>query len=145
MKQLLFFISFIMLFNYTNIITTPNAQKDITIYEGIERSLTLSGSYFIMKEFCRMFAHAPFINKQKINNAAIYCCKADHRSDSKSLWVLLMYLFDETPINELIDHIYHDSTDELTSFILQKHQELQLPCCDCREYNGYYIPEQSDI
>lgn len=53
-------------------------------------------------------------------NASIYCCKAHHKIDAQYLWANLFFKFNEAQIDELKNHVYNDSTEELTAFILQK-------------------------
>lgn len=141
MKRFLFCI-FIMLFHCANITPTKyDNQEYIITHENGEKSFTLYASYFLIKEFCKSCFHAIFIDIDKIKHASIYCCTCNHKSDAQRLWASLFFKFNENQINELKEHIYKDSTKELTLFILQKSQELKLDCRQCGDYNGYYIPE----
>lgn len=120
-----------------------NIQNEKEIAQIERAKQKIYGAVFIMKEFCKAILHAPFLDHQKIKDASISCCKAHHKNDASLLWVKLFFKFDEAQINELKNHIYKDSTEELASFILKKSQEIELDCRECGEYSGYYIPEQS--
>ena len=144
MKRYIFFLLWIMLSNITNIIATNNNnnQEYIITDENGEKSFTSYASYFIIKEICKSFLNAPFMDHKKIKQASIYCNTCNHKNDAEWLWVSLILKFNHDPITELKNHIYNDSAEELATYILQKSQELQQNCPQCGKYNGYYIPEQ---
>lgn len=134
----------ILLFDFINVAATQDNQEYMITHANGEKSPTLYASYFLVKEFFKMDLHHYFIDHKKIKQAAIHCCKAHHKSDAHDLWIALIFKFNETPIDELKNYIYNKSTEELSSFVLQKHQELEIYCPYCGEYSGYYIPEQSE-
>ncbi len=143
MKRFLFCIC-IMLFNCVKITATQYDNEEYIItHENGEKSFTLYAQYFLIKEFCKAILHTPFIDYNKIKQASIYCCKAHHKNYAPRLWANLFFKFNESLTNELKNHIYNDSAEELASFILKKSQELELDCHECGEYSGYYIEEQS--
>jgi len=89
-----------------------------------------------------MSLHEHFIDHQKMKDGSIYCNKCHNESDAHWLWMSLIFKCDEDSIDQLKDFIYNKSTKELATFILQKHQESELYCVYCGDYNNYYIPEQ---
>ncbi len=145
MKHTLFFLLFLLSFNFINIIAVEdNIEEFIVTDEHGNRSFTAYASYFLIKEYCKVFLLMPFIDLQKMKDASIFCCKANHENGARYLWVSLIFKFDEAPINELKNHIYKDSAEELASFVLQKCQEFELNCRECGQYSGYYIPEEDE-
>jgi len=105
----------------------------------------LYASYFIIKEFFKMTLYEHFINNKKIKDSSICCNKCNHESDAQWLWMSLIFKCDENSINQLKDFIYNKTAEELAIFILQKHQESELYCAYCGDYNNYYIPEKESL
>ncbi|MBV8661193.1 MAG: hypothetical protein JO129_03560 [Candidatus Dependentiae bacterium] len=116
-------------------------EKENAQFERAKQKLY--ATYFAIKEFCKMNIHEYFIDNKKINDASIYCSKCNQKSDAHWLWISLIFKCNQNSISELQNFIYNKSTKDLALHTLQKHQELELYCAYCGEYNGYYIPQQS--
>ena len=143
MKRSLFFIFCIMLFSHSNITTIEDHHEHIVINEKGERSFTLYALCFIMKEFLNHSLEIVFfIDHQKMTDAKIACCKCNYLMNTSNLWSHFLLRINKPLLDQIMSHVYHGTTEDLTLFTLKTYQEHKIQCDRCFEYNNWYIPEQ---
>jgi len=98
--------------------------------------------YFITKEMIRAYiVKTFFIDEKKLSKSSIACISCNSVRVGQSLWAYLIMHFEEKLLNQFMQVAYKGSTNELSNFLLQTYQQLEIECSRCCAYHGYYIVE----
>ena len=135
MKRSLFCILFLLSFNFVNIAAIENNQKN-------EPQKSWYQTYFTIKEMIKVgIATIFYIDCKKMDKAQIACSQCHVTYTAFSLWDYLINHTEESVLQEFMSIAHKSSVIELTSFVLQTYQNLNIPCYYCRKCYGYYIRE----
>jgi hypothetical protein len=102
------------------------------------KKIRINYSYFLMQAINEFFITSDvWKHQEKMKNIPLFCCRAHHKIDTQLLWALLIYVYDQKSLHEYKEHILRDTKEEFSVFIMQKYQELEIPCEICLKYSGY--------
>ena len=141
MKHLLLCIFYAILLNFSNIHAHEKIRNNNPSPEQSTSKLSWYYNYFIVKELYNLITSPALLNNpKKWDDASIACCKCHQLASSGKLWDYFMAYTQEPLLKELMFTVNNGTTEELSLFNLQKHQEFEIRCDHCFTHSGWYIP-----